>query len=98
MNHTNFPLLAATFLLLIAPTCRAQTQFPDTPAGNQTKAWMEAFNAGDIEKYREFYRKNFPARVERAAGAMQLRQDNGGFELKKIEESTPTKILALLQE
>src|SRR6185369_6436585 len=27
-----------------------------------------------------------------------MRQDNGGFELKKIEESTPTKIVALLQE
>jgi CubicO group peptidase (beta-lactamase class C family) len=98
MHHRNLPALAATLLLFIAPACLAQTQFPDTPAGNQTKAWMEAFNAGDIEKYREFYRKNFPARVERAAGAMQLRQQNGGFELKKIEESTPTKIVALLQE
>jgi hypothetical protein len=29
---------------------------------------------------------------------MELRQENGGFELKKIEESTPTKIVALLQE
>jgi CubicO group peptidase (beta-lactamase class C family) len=29
---------------------------------------------------------------------MELRQENGGFELKKIEESTPTKIVALAQE
>ena len=98
MKHRTYPLLAAAILLFIAPACLAQTQFPDTPAGNQTKGWMEAFNAGDIEKYREFYRKNFPARVERAARAMELRQENGGFELKKIEESTPTKIVALLQE
>ncbi len=98
MNHRNYSLLAAAILLVVAPACLAQTQFPNTPAGNQTKAWMEAFNAGDIEKYREFYRKNFPARVERAARAMELRQENGGFELKKIEESTPTKIVALAQE
>ena len=98
MKHRNYPLLAAALLLFIAPACLAQTQFPDTPAGNQTKAWLDAFNAGDIEKYREFYRKNFPARVERAARAMELRQENGGFELKKIEESTPTKIVALVQE
>jgi CubicO group peptidase (beta-lactamase class C family) len=98
MKHRNYPLIAATILLFIAPACLAQTQFPDTPAGNQTKAWLEAFNAGDIEKYREFYRKNYPARVERAARAMELRQENGGFELKKIEESTPTKIVALVQE
>ena len=98
MKHINYPLLAAALLLFIAPACLAQTQFPYTPAGNQTKAWLDAFNAGDIEKYREFYRKNFPARVERAVGAMELRQENGGFELKKIEESTPTKIVALVQE
>jgi D-alanyl-D-alanine carboxypeptidase len=98
MKHRNYPLLATAVLLLIAPACLAQTQFPSTPAGNQTKAWMDAFNAGDIEKYREFYRKNFPARVERSARAMELRQENGGFELKKIEESTPTKIVALVQE
>ena len=98
MKHRNYPLLAVALLLFIAPACLAQTQFPDTPAGNQTKAWLDAFNAGDIEKYRDFYRKNFPARVERAVGAMELRQENGGFELKKIEESTPTKIVALVQE
>ena len=98
MKHRNLPVLAAALLLFIAPACLAQTQFPDTPAGNQTKAWMEAFNAGDIEKYREFYRKHFPARVERAAGAMQLRQENGGWDLKKVEESTPTKFVGLLQE
>lgn len=98
MKHRNYPQLVAVILLFIAPACLAQTQFPDTPAGNQTKAWLDAFNAGDIEKYREFYRKSFPARVERAARAMELRQENGGFELKKIEESTPTKIVALLQE
>jgi CubicO group peptidase (beta-lactamase class C family) len=98
MNKKNYPLLTAAILLFIAPACLAQTQFPDTPAGNQTKAWLDAFNAGDVEKYKEFYRKNFPARVERAARAMELRQENGGFELKKIEESTPTKIVALAQE
>lgn len=92
------PLLSIALLFLIAHGCLGQTQFPDTPAGNQTRAWLDAFNAGDIEKFREFYRKNFPARVERAARAMELRQDNGGFELKKIEESTPTKIVALFQE
>jgi CubicO group peptidase (beta-lactamase class C family) len=98
MKHRNYPLLACAFLFIIVSVCLAQTQFPDTPAGNQTKAWLDAFNAGDLERYREFYRKNFPARVERAVRAMELRQENGGFELKKIEESTPTKVVALVQE
>ena len=47
MKHRNYPLLATAVLLFIAPACLAQTQFPDTPAGNQAKAWLEVFNAGD---------------------------------------------------
>ncbi|HKO99977.1 MAG TPA: serine hydrolase domain-containing protein [Pyrinomonadaceae bacterium] len=98
MNHRNYPLLAAAFLLFIAPACFAQTQFPDTPAGTQTKAWLEAFNAGDLEKYKEFLSKNLPDRLERAARHMESRQASGGLELKKIDESTPTKLVALVQE
>lgn len=86
-------------VLFIVPACQAQTQFPDTPAANQAKAWLETFNAGDADKYKEFVRKNFPAneqqRADRDAG---FREMTGGFELKKIEESTPTKVIALVQE
>ncbi len=99
MKHRNYTLLATAVLLFIAPACFAQTtQFPDTPAGNQTRAWLEAFNAGEAEKYKEFLTKNFPARLERLARHMDLRGVTGGFELKKIEESTPTKLVALAQE
>jgi D-alanyl-D-alanine carboxypeptidase len=98
MKHRNFPLLAVAVLLFIAPACLAQTQFPDTPAGNQAKAWLEVFNAGDAEKHKEFLRKNAPTRLERAAREMGLREMSGGFDVKKVEESTPTKIVALVQE
>ena len=94
----NYPLLAAAILLFIAPACLAQTQFPDTPAGNQAKAWLEVFNAGDAEKHKEFLRKNAPTRVERADREMGFREMTGGFDVKKVEESTPTKIVALVQE
>lgn len=85
--------------LAIAPTCAAQTQFPDTPAGQQAKAWLDAFNAADAEKYKEFVRKNFPAREQNAERDMEFRAMTGGFELKKIEDSTkPTTLIALFQE
>lgn len=93
----NIPI-AAALLLFIAPACLAQTQFPDTPAGNQAKGWLEVFNAGDAEKHKEFLRKNAPTRLERADREMGLRQQTGGFDIKKIEESTPAKIVVLLQE
>jgi len=99
MKHRNYLLLAATTVLFfIAPACLAQTQFPDTPAGNQAKAWLEVFNAGDAEKHKEFLRKNAPTRVDRADREMQLRELSGGFDVKKVEESTPTKLVALVQE
>jgi D-alanyl-D-alanine carboxypeptidase len=98
MKHRNYPLLAAAILLIIAPACLAQTQFPDTPAGNQAKAWLEVFNAGDAEKHKEFLRKNAPTRLERADREMGFREMTGGFDVKKVEESTPTKIVALVQE
>jgi D-alanyl-D-alanine carboxypeptidase len=97
MNHKNYPLLAAV-LLFIVPACAAQTQFPDTPAGNQAKVWLESFNAGDAEKHKEFLRKNAPTRLERADREMGLREMSGGFDVRKIEESAPTKIVALIQE
>src|SRR5918993_214894 len=97
MKHKQCPLLIAV-LLFIAPICFAQTQLPDTPAGNQAKAWLEVFNAGDAEKHKEFLRKNAPSRLERADREMGLREITGGFDVKKVEESTPTKIVALVQE
>lgn len=100
-HRCDYPTLAALLLfqvLFIAPACLAQTQFPDTPAGNQAKAWLEVFNAGDAEKHKEFLRKNAPSRLERADREMGIRAMSGGFDVKKVEESTPTKIVALVQE
>jgi CubicO group peptidase (beta-lactamase class C family) len=97
MKHRNY-LLAVAVLLFTASACLAQTQFPDTPAGNQAKAWLEVFNAADVEKHKEFLRKNAPSRLERADREMGFREITGGFDVKKVEESTPTKIVALVQE
>lgn len=98
MKHKNYSLLTIAVLLFIAPACLAQTPFPDTPAGNQAKAWLDVFNAGDAEKHKEFLRKNAPTRLDRAEREMGLRELSGGFDLKKVEESTPTKLTALFQE
>ena len=98
MKPRNCPLLAAALLFLLASVCPAQTQFPDTPAGNLAKAWLESFNAGDAEKHKEFIAKNAPSRLERLDREMSVRSTSGGFDLKKVEESTPAKIIVLFQE
>src|ERR671919_376083 len=98
MKHKIYSLLTTAVLLFIAPACVAQTQFPDTAAGKQAKAWLEVFNAGDAAKHKEFLRTNAPSRLDRAEREMGLREMSGGFDIKKVEESTPTKLVALVQE
>lgn len=88
-------LLLPAFLLSLF--CAAQ-KLPDTPAGHQFSAWLEAFNLGDREGYRSFLEKNYPSGVELLDGSMVFRQQTGGFDLKKVEESTPTKLVVVLQE
>ena len=98
MNHVTRAVLLVVAFLFIVPACGAQTEFPNTPAGNQAKAWLNAFNAGDADKYKEFVRNNFPSHLQRADRDAGFREMTGGFELKKVEEATPTKIVALIQE
>jgi hypothetical protein len=100
MRKPSFPLLVTVFLVLNVASliCNAQLQLPDTPAARRCTAWLEAFNRGDREAYRDFLQKNFPSRVERLDQDLNFRERTGGFELGKVEESTPAKLVALVQE
>ena len=87
-----------SLLLFAALLCAAQTQVPDTPAGHQLSAWLEAFNRGDRDNLRDFLQKNYPSGLERLDRDVQFREMTGGFDFKKLEESTPVKVVALVQE
>jgi|SRR5579872_166160 len=90
--------LTSLFVLIVAVLCLGQAQFPDTPAGHQCAAWLDSFNRGDRETYRDFLQKNFPSRVGDLDRELRFRQMTGGFDLKKVEESTSTTLTALVQE
>jgi CubicO group peptidase (beta-lactamase class C family) len=91
-------LAKALLLPILASFWCAAQKLPDTPAGQQCAAWMRAFNGGDREAYRAFLEKNFPSRAKRLDQEMNFRERTGGFELRKVEESTDTKVIALVQE
>jgi len=92
-----FVFVAALLLLnLAALICSAQ--LPDTPAGKQCAAWLESFNRGTLDAYRDFLQKQFPSRAAHADQEVGFREMVGGFELRKVEESTPVKLVALVQE
>ncbi len=76
----------------------ASAEIPKTPPGEQFSAWLAAFNSGDkdqLEKFRSHYDKPEEHKIE---GLLGFRQQTGGFDLKKIEDSTPTKLTSLVQE
>ena len=85
-------------LLLCSVLGTAQTQLPDTPAAHQFSAWLESFNRGDRDAYRDFMQKNYPTGLEHLDRYADFREMTGGFDLKKLEESTPDKLTALVQE
>lgn len=101
MNFRNYSLSVAALLFLISGACVAQSsspQLPDTPAANQAKGWLEVFNSGDVEKRRAFLQKNYPSRLERFDRETEMRRGTGGFDVVKVAESTPTKVVLLIQE
>jgi len=67
-------------------------------AERQFRAWLAAFNAGDRAAYGAFLREQFPSRVPRLDGDIDFLQRTGGFDLRRVEQVTPTSITCLLQE
>ncbi|HEX3471371.1 MAG TPA: serine hydrolase domain-containing protein [Silvibacterium sp.] len=89
-------------LLFVSAACAQQVQLadtlPGTPAARQCAAWLKVFNGGDRQAYGAFLEKNLPSRAGRLDQEWSFRERTGGFELRKVEESAPTKLVALLQE
>lgn len=96
-----FKLFLVSLLLLFAAIlslAQTQSQLPNTPAGRQCAAWLEDFNRGDRDAFRAFLEKSYPSAVDRLDRTMEFRQRTGGFDFRKLEDSTPTKVVVLVQE
>jgi D-alanyl-D-alanine carboxypeptidase len=76
----------------------AQVQLPDSPAGRQLQGWLDAFDGSDFAAYQAFLGKNLPSQVGSAGRLWQFRQMTGGFDVKKVEESAPTRLVVLVQD
>ena len=94
MLHMRKTTHILTFAVLFAGALCAQ--IPDTPAGRQFTAWLTAFNSGDRATMQQFFDKSMTfGRIDQD---MNIRNQTGGFDVKKVEESTDTRIVVLAQE
>ena len=93
--------IASNALFSRASSAAPQTntvEIPKTAAGRQFAAWYAAFNSGDRAQM-EALASHFANSVDRNRdGMLDFYRRTGGFELRKIEESTDTKITGLFQE
>jgi CubicO group peptidase (beta-lactamase class C family) len=88
-------------LLLILITwvsCVAQLKLPDTPAARQFNAWLTAFNDPDPAIFQRFKEKNFPKRRGDQDQDRDFREQTGGFEFIKAEQSTELRFTGLVKE
>src|SRR6266850_7414625 len=76
----------------------AQTKLPGTPAAHQFSAWLEAFNSGDRAVLLQYLQKNNPARAADIDQEFGFRTQTGGFDLKKVEDSAPTRLTGVVKE
>lgn len=92
-------MLRALLLLLLVFACAgvdAATTLPDTPTAKVVGEWIDAVNSGDrarLEAFKERYKRKAP--VE---GLLELRENTGGFDIVRIEQSEPGSIRLLVAE
>ncbi len=84
--------------VLTASLSVAQAPPQASPAETQAKGWLAAFNSGDRATLLAFLQKNRPESVGRIDDELGFRERTGGFELEKVESSTPTTFTALVKE
>jgi len=89
---------AIAILLFSAQFCAAQVPATAPAAEQQAKAWLDVFNSADRSALLAFLQKNRPNAVDRLDSAMEFRERSGGLQLVEIEESTPTRFTAFVQE
>jgi D-alanyl-D-alanine carboxypeptidase len=85
------------------PTTPAAPQAADAggPAARQLAAWLAMFNDGnrdEVAKFRETQlAPDFPNRAN-VDGMLEFRARTGGFDIKRVEETAPTRHTVLMQE
>ena len=90
-GHARAPQVAGTKPAPVAQAAQG-------PAERQFRAWLSTFNTGDRAKYEAFLSAHFPSRAARVDGDMGFFLRTGGFDIRKVESVTATRIACLVEE
>jgi D-alanyl-D-alanine carboxypeptidase len=89
-------------VLLVCLAGSAHAQLPDTPAGRQLAAWLQAFNSDGHDSLTQFLARNATAGSARLLQAspqtFEFRDRTGGFEYRRADTSAANHLSALVQE
>jgi D-alanyl-D-alanine carboxypeptidase len=89
--------LFLTVLALPLLVIGAGVSFPDTPAGRQFAAWLKVFNAADKDGLEKFAGR-FAERRSTVQQELEFREQTGGFDPVRVEDSSPTALTLLVKE
>ena len=85
-----------TVAILFAAALSAQIPIPETSAGKLFSAWLNATNSGDRATMQQFIEEHMAwSNIEHD---LAMRNQTGGFDVKKVEESSATRLVVLAQE
>ena len=93
-------------LLLIANAVfgSSTTRVPDTAPGTLLQEWLAAVNAADADGLRKFAETRYTSEAREGRSASEIaeaqlenRESNGGYDVFKVEQSTPTDLTVVLK-
>jgi D-alanyl-D-alanine carboxypeptidase len=92
-------VLSAPRLAAQTPAAQAHFTFPDTPAAKQFQAWVAAFDSDDRATIQAFVAKSMPEGTgpDFADQTIQMRDQFGGLDFQKVEESTDVRFVTVAQ-
>jgi D-alanyl-D-alanine carboxypeptidase len=82
----------------VTPSAASAPTIPETPAGKRFSAWLAAFNAIDRDALAAFVAAFAAMPAPTLDAVLGMRQRSGGFTVRKIEESSETRIVVLLEQ
>lgn len=95
----SFEVLSSRPLTAQTLTAQVHFTFPNTPAAKQLQAWLAAFDTGNRATIQAFVAKSMPEGTgpDFVDQTIQMRDQFGGLDFQKVEESTDLRLVAIAQ-